>query len=204
MKKLILAAVVVLMGLLLLQWILGPVPERRNWEIFPDMARSSGYGSQSSSPYFADGMTQRQPETGTIARGHMPFLFGASEEEAERAGRVLESPFLPGGPADAERGQVVYEAFCQVCHGASGEGGGAVSRRGYPPPPSLLAETTRAMPDGKIFHVITMGYRNMPPYGSLMDREDRWRVIHHVRRLQESAPQTQSEDSTENPGESQP
>ena len=66
------------MGLLLLQWILGPVSEKRNWEMFPDMARSAAYGSQSSSPYFADGMTQRQPESGTIARGHMPFRFGSS------------------------------------------------------------------------------------------------------------------------------
>ena len=154
------------MGLLLLQWILGPVSEKRNWEFFPDMARSAAYGSQSSSPYFGDGMTQRQPESGTIARDHLPFLFGTSEEESERAGRVLESPF---------------------------------------PPPSLLADTTRAMPaEGKMFHILTLGYRNMPPYGSLIDREDRWRVISHVRTLQESAPRIQSEDSIENPGESQP
>jgi mono/diheme cytochrome c family protein len=187
LKKLILTAAVVLIGLLLLQWILGPVSEKRNWEIFPGMVRSSGYESQSSNPHFADGMTQRRPEIGAIARGHMPFLFGASEEESERAGRVLESPFPPGGPADPERGRVVYEAFCQVCHGAAGEGGGAaVSKRGYPPPPSLLAQTTRTMPEGKMFHILTLGYRNMPPYGALIDREDRWRVIHHVRRLQEN------------------
>ena len=204
MKKLILAAAAVLMGLLLLQWLLSPLSEKRNWELFPDMARSAAYGSQSSSPYFGDGMTQRQPESGTIARDHLPFLFGTSEEESERAGRVLESPFPPGGPADPERGRVVYEAFCQVCHGASGEGGGVVSKRGYPPPPSLLADTTRAMPEGKMFHILTLGYRNMPPYGSLIDREDRWRVISHLRTLQERAPGIQSEDSIENPGESQP
>lgn len=204
MKRLIFAAVALLLGLFLLQWALGPTPDKRNWEFLPDMARSAGYGSQSASPYFEDGMTQRQPENGSIARDHMPFPFGASEEESDRAGRELRSPFPPGGPADRERGQKMYEAFCQVCHGAAGEGEGTVSRRGYPPPPSLLADTTRAMPDGKMFHIITMGYRNMPAYGSLIDREDRWRIVHHVQRLQESAPQIESGDSAENREESRP
>ncbi len=194
MNKLVFVGVVGLVGLLVLQWLLGPVPDRRNWELFMDMGQSAAYQSQSVNPYFADGLTQRQPVAGTIARGHMPFPFGDSDPEMERAGRELINPFGSGRAADSKRGRVVYETFCQVCHGATGDGGGSVSRRGYPPAPSLLTRSASDMPDGKLFYILTRGYRNMPPYGSLIDRDDRWQAIAHLRTLQGSEPDGQPED----------
>ncbi len=174
------------MGLFVLQQILGYSPDRRNWEFLPDMVRSRAYRSQSSSPHFSDGRMQREPVAETIARGYMPFDYGTSVQESERSGRELQSPFDARQPAELERGEAIWKTYCQVCHGTEGEGDGPVTRRGYPPPPSLLSGRVEAMKEGQIFHIITFGNGNMPSYGSQIDRRDRWQVVQHLRRLQEN------------------
>ena len=44
------------------------------------------------------------------------------------------------------------------------------------------------MADGQMFHVISTGQGNMASYASQVEREDRWRAILHVRRLQAPPP----------------
>ena len=85
-------------------------------------------------------------------------------------------------------GEFVFENYCATCHGAGGLGNGPVAQRGFPPPPSLLADKTRKMKDGHLFHVLTYGQNNMPSYASQISREDRWNVIGYVRSLQNAAP----------------
>jgi hypothetical protein len=41
------------------------------------------------------------------------------------------------------------------------------------------------MADGEMFHILTYGQGNMASYASQLTREERWKVIVHVRRLQE-------------------
>ena len=188
MKKVILITAVVSAGLLLLELLLAPAPESRNWEFFPDMARSMAYRSQSSNPHFPDQKTQRKPVAGTIARGYMPFAYGASAEEARRAGQELQNPLGSGRSFNPELGGSLWKTYCQTCHGADGGGGGPVTKRGYPPPPSLLSERVRAMKDGQLFHLVTLGYRNMPAYASQIERQDRWQVVEYLRQLQENQP----------------
>jgi len=48
----------------------------------------------------------------------------------------------------------------------------------------LLAPQAKARPDGQMFHMITFGYKNMPPYASQVERDDRWYAINYVRQLQ--------------------
>jgi mono/diheme cytochrome c family protein len=65
-----------------------------------------------------------------------------------------------------------------------------VTQRGFPPPPSLLAEHALQMKEGQMFHVLTFGQNNMPSYASQISREDRWNAIAYVRMLQaQAAPQ---------------
>jgi len=90
--------------------------------------------------------------------------------------------------APLERGAAVYATFCEICHGAGGGGDGTVARRGFPAPPSLLAEKARNLADGEMFHILTYGRANMPSYRAQIGREDRWRAILHIRRLQAEAP----------------
>ncbi len=188
MKKFIVLTIFFVAGLFVLDQILGQDPNRRNLDFSPDMAQSVAHKSESPNPYFVNGQTQQNPVPGTIARGFKPLPFGSSVEESVRAGEQLFYPFDQQDPADLERGKRMYQIYCQVCHGAGGQGDGPVTKRGYPPPPSLLLENARNMKDGQIFHIITNGYKNMPSYRSQIERRERWLTVAYVRKLQEIQP----------------
>jgi mono/diheme cytochrome c family protein len=158
-------------------------PARPHYELLPEMVRTAAYDSFAPNPNFPDGKTLQAAAAGTIARGAAPLRYTASAEDAVRAGKELQNPWT-GKPGAAERGAAVYAAFCLPCHGATGKGDGPVSMRGYPPPPPFSAKSA-SMPDGRIFHILTYGQKNMPPYAGQISRDDRWKAILHVRSLQQ-------------------
>jgi len=168
-------------------WILSSDPTRPNFEFLPQMAHSPRYNAFAPNPNFADGTTLQRPEPGTIARGSMPLHYTATPQDALRAGEELKSPLDLSNVRARERGAFVFSNFCAVCHGAGGAGNGPVAQRGYPPPPSLLADHALKMKDGQVFHVLTYGQNNMPSYASQLSREDRWNVILYVRTMQAAA-----------------
>lgn len=180
LNTLLLVATLVLLAL---NWAFAPDAGARNFEFLPNMAVSIPYDTYAANPNFADGATLRQPVPGTIVRGHAPLHYAATKEDAERAGRELTSPVTKDAKA-LERGAFVYATYCDTCHGPHGLGDGLVAKRGFPAPPSFLAPRAMAMADGQMFHVLTYGQANMPSYASQIGREDRWRVIEYVRKLQ--------------------
>jgi len=168
-------------------WIFSSDPTRPNFEFLPQMAHSPRYNAFAPNPNFADGSTLQRPEPGTIARGSMPLHYAATPQDALRAGEELKSPVELSNLRARQRGEFVFANFCAVCHGAGGAGNGPVAQRGYPPPPSLLAEHALKMKDGQLFHVLTYGQNNMPSYASQLSREDRWNVILYLRTMQATA-----------------
>jgi mono/diheme cytochrome c family protein len=181
-------AAVLAAGSIVLHWLNRFDPERRNVTVFTEMAYSVAHESNAVSPVHVDRRVVQLPPWGTIPRGLMPLHFAASAEDAARAGDELLNPYFRGEAPARARGQVVYETFCVPCHGADGAGRGKVVERGFPPPPSLLAERAKGMRDGQIFHVITYGQRSMPSYAAQVERDDRWKAIVYLRALQEGAP----------------
>lgn len=171
-------------------WLLTPNPARPNFEFIPEMAHASRYNAFAPNPNFANGATLQRPDSGAIPRGWMPLHYAATPQDAMRAGEELRSPLSPGNARAQERGAFVFANFCAVCHGAGGAGNGPVAQRGYPPPPSLLAEHAQKMKDGQLFHILTYGQNNMPSYASQLSRDDRWNVILYVRTLQAAATPT--------------
>lgn len=165
-------------------WLLTPNPARPNFEFIPEMAHAPRYNAFAPNPNFRNGATLQRPEPGTIPRGWMPLHYAATPQDALRAGEELQSPITPGNERSRERGSFVFANFCAVCHGAGGAGNGPVAQRGYPPPPSLLAEHAQKMKDGQLFHILSYGQNNMPSYASQLSRDDRWNVIFYVRTLQ--------------------
>jgi mono/diheme cytochrome c family protein len=157
-------------------------PTRTNLEFVPEMVDSVPFDTFSPNPVTHDGKTLMLPAKGTIPRGFTPFHYGPGPVEAERAGRELSSP-VPESPEVLARGEKVFRTFCTPCHGAAGQGDGPVVPR-FPQPPSLTAAHAKAMPDGRIFHVITHGQGLMPSHASQIAADDRWRAIHWVRSLQ--------------------
>jgi mono/diheme cytochrome c family protein len=178
----------VLVALIGLHWLILPDPSRRNYEFLPGMVESAALDAQNPAVRLPDGsfVDLRSP-SGSIARGYIPLGLEATPENALLAGRQLIDPLSADGADDGGRGAFVFATFCGVCHGISGLGDGPVTLRGVPPPPSLLLPHAVDMPDGQMFHVITMGQGNMASYASQIEREDRWRAVRHVRSLQASA-----------------
>ncbi len=178
-------------------WSAGRDYSRPHYVFLPGMADSDAYSAFDENPNLPGNLTLQTPPDGTIARGYAPLHYEATPEDAQRAGRELLAPFPLDDPEILERGAFVFAAFCQQCHGAGGLGDGLVARRGFPPPPSLLAEHAVDLADGGIFHILTYGQGNMPSHAAQLSRDDRWKVISHIRSLQASA--TDQSDGTTPP-----
>jgi mono/diheme cytochrome c family protein len=163
-----------------------PDTSRPNYEFMPEMVHSPASAAFDANAVFADGKTLQAPPEGTLAHGAERFYYGPGPEEAQRAGLELENPFAgDDNIADhVARGRAVYRSFCFPCHGSGGGGDGPVAQRGFPPPPSLLAEHARDMKDGQIFHLITLGQGNMPPHAAQVSPDDRWKAALYIRSLQ--------------------
>lgn len=156
------------------------------WDYFPDMFYSAAYKTYTPNPNFKDGMTMRVPVEGSIAREQFLFEYGTTNEERVRAGNELVNPFRPTAD-NLERGNQAYDIFCNQCHGPAGTGDGRLFASGlYPLKPRALAGSTAApLKDGEIFHTITLGFGSMGAHGSLVRPDDRWKIILHIRDLQQ-------------------
>jgi len=180
-----------LLGTLLLilaaNWAARTDFSRPNRMFMPEMVTPVPYETYAPNPFFADGKTLQTPPAGTIP-AHLPSLnFKATPEEALRAGEELINPCEQDTALLQQRGEIVYFNFCLPCHGPIGAGDGPVALRGFPPPAPLFGARALKMKDGQIFHVLTYGQGNMPPYNTQLSREDRWAAVAHVRQLQKHA-----------------
>jgi mono/diheme cytochrome c family protein len=171
-----------------LNWMGAPNTSRPNLEYMPNMAHSVRFAAFSPNPNFPDGKTLREPVPGTIPRGFHPLSYQATPQDAIRAGEELLNPLSMTDARALDRGASVFANFCQPCHGSAGTGNGPVAMRGFPAPPSLLADHAINMKDGQMFHVLTYGQNNMPPYRTQISSEDRWKAVLFLRSLQKQAP----------------
>ncbi len=101
----------------------------------------------------------------------------------------MNNPFA-GDAAAAEAGQVLYQANCASCHGATGQGDGPASTALYPRPANLAdADMMADLSDGYIFWRISEGgmmepfNSQMPPWKGTLSEEEIWQVITYMRTL---------------------
>ena len=120
-----------------------------------------------------------------VSGGELPLTRETADRLPNPRTRTAES---------LNRGQVVYQTYCQVCHGERGEGNGLVSLTGggpFPGIPSLVDPTRPKMSDGMIYGMIVeaqrMGRGLMPRYGDKIHGNDRWDVVNYMRNLQLNA-----------------
>jgi mono/diheme cytochrome c family protein len=170
-----------------LHFVLRTDPSQPNLEFLPDMAHGPRFNTFADNPNFEDGKTLQPPVPGTIARGLMPLHYEGTPESALRAGEELRNPIPLSDARSHSHGRKIFADFCQICHGADATGSGPMTKRGVPPPPSLLAEKARKMKDGQLFHILTFGQGNMASYAGQLAREERWYVINYIRGLQKSS-----------------
>ena len=160
----------------------GRARTQRGYEFMPDMTVSVPYDAFAPNPILRNGVTAQRPVHGTIPRGVLPLHYAATPADAERAGRELADPH-PVDAAALEKGRQLYETFCAVCHGASGDGDGPLVPL-IPNPPAYSSDRVRGMPAGQLFHVITYGSGRMPSYASQVPAGERWAIVAYVQTLQ--------------------
>lgn len=153
----------------------------KGYEYFPDMAHALSYETYTPNPNFPDGITEQLPVKGTIPREMIPYQYPATEEGRRQAGLELVNP-MKDSLRNLEAGKDLYTTFCIGCHGPAGDGKGHLYTSGkYTiPPANLLQAKTMAVPEGEIYHVITMGYNVMGAHGSQIRPDDRWQIVNYV------------------------
>ncbi len=138
--------------------------------------------SRAVHPYEAADVPRRTvPGTVPITGGEVDFLAQWQRGNTERADRLVN----PTGDLAASlvRGDSLYQTFCYVCHGLTGEGDGPVGRKIGTM--SLLTQRARGLSDGYLYSMIRYGRGIMGQYGDKIHRiEDRWAVVNYVRDLQ--------------------
>jgi mono/diheme cytochrome c family protein len=98
----------------------------------------------------------------------------------------LENP-VPLDEVSLQRGEILFDLHCSVCHGPKGRGDGPVvefwnedARR----PANLTDARFSQYPDAILYGVITQGVGGMPPLRENMTERQYWDVINCVRSLQ--------------------
>lgn len=130
-----------------------------------------------------NGMNMREPVKHTIARGQLDFAkysFTVSNESYETAAG-LQNP-VSASPEVIAQGQTLYNINCTPCHGDAGKGDGTLVADGkFPPPPAYDSDRIKTTPDGKLFYSIRYGKNLMGAYGTVLNPEQIWKVIHYIR-----------------------
>lgn len=133
-------------------------------------------------PYNPQGIHERVPPQGAIPRGKLAFFTHISPDDLVRAETQLVNPLRPT-PANLADGKVLYERYCQHCHGEAGDGQGLVGVK-FKGVPNYQTGAYKTMNDGHIFHVIQYGKGRMMPHGSQVNPEERWKIALYVKVLQ--------------------
>ena len=148
----------------------------------PDMYRSPSYETYSANNFYQDSMSARRPVEGTIPRGFMPYPYANDTAGYSAAGKFLKNP-VPFSPEVLAQGEVLYTKFCIHCHGSQGGGDGLVAQK-LPGAPPAYSGALKNLPEGKIFHSITYGKGLMGPHAPLLSKEERWKIVYYVQKLQ--------------------
>jgi mono/diheme cytochrome c family protein len=126
--------------------------------------------------------TQESPRLINPA-GSVP-AFGAKIDYAEIDPARLESPFK-FDEETAQRGKVVYDIFCSLCHGKTGEANTKVAEKMDITPFDISGESSAELTDGEIFVKILASESIMPNYRSELTDKEAWEITSYVRALQE-------------------
>lgn len=128
-------------------------------------------------------MNMRETPANTVSRnkhGWLPYRIG--KDSLDFASRTLTNP-LDSTAAVVADGKILYELYCDHCHGAKGAGDGKVADK-YNGVPNYKSDALKNMTEGHIFHVITHGKNLMWAHGSQISPEDRWKIAKYVKTLQ--------------------
>jgi mono/diheme cytochrome c family protein len=156
-----------------------------------DEGHAEYYNSNIFNPFR---MTMREPPAHTVKRnayGWLPYRL-PNDSTGLRLSNRLRNPF-DSSTAVVAQGKILYEMYCDHCHGPKGAGDGKVAsgvtvegkeKGAYAGVPSYQSDALKNITEGHIFHVITYGKNLMWPHGSQVNPDERWKIAKYVKTLQ--------------------
>jgi len=91
---------------------------------------------------------------------------------------------VPADEVSVERGRLLFEVNCALCHGADGKGNGAIGAFIQNKPSDLTSTSVRSGSDGAVFMVISNGSPGrMPALNENLTVRERWDVVNYIRTL---------------------
>jgi mono/diheme cytochrome c family protein len=133
------------------------------------------------------GMNMREPVKNTVKRNPQGWLPYRISKDSIAFAASLKNP-LDSSAAIVSEGKILYDTYCDHCHGPKGLGDGKVAELDgqvkYAGIANLTSDALKNVSEGHIFHVITMGKGLMWAHGSQISPEDRWKIAKYVKTLQ--------------------
>ncbi len=153
--------------------------EKPNYQYMPNMYEHVSYNTYSQSDAFKDGKEGQLPVDGTINRGFEVYEYPNTPEAlvAVKAAN-LPSPLGVLSEKDAEKAKALFEIYCAICHGETGDGQGKLVKQG-----KFLGVPNykdREINEGSVFHVVTYGLNMMGSHANQLSKHERWLVASYV------------------------
>ena len=165
--------------------------------LFPDMDDQDKVRTQTTSAFFADGMSARKPVAGAVPRGFESdgsgpnFGNNTSYYHPDKCGKVYGDGMPKALKLNADNteafirhGKQRYNISCMPCHGEAGNGRGTAAVVGNFSVADLNGFLKAEYPDGQMYETISVGKGLMSGYAYNIPVRDRWAIIAYVRALQ--------------------
>ncbi|MBS7785898.1 cytochrome c [Flavobacterium sp. CYK-55] len=151
-----------------------------NYQYMPNMYESVGYETYAETNAFKNGKEGQLPPAGTINRGFEVYEYPNTTAGLEAARASLKSP-LDSTSVDMDKAKELFEIYCGICHGNTGDGKGKLVTQG-----KFLGVPNykdRPITEGSVFHVQTYGLNSMGSYANQLSTKERWMVTAYVMEL---------------------
>jgi mono/diheme cytochrome c family protein len=104
--------------------------------------------------------------------------------EAPESAVAQKNPFAENIAA-TQKGKILFENQCIMCHGSKGKGDGPVAASLNPKPADLTAEMTQSHTDGALYWKIMQGSTPMPSFKEAhkTDHDQCWQLINYISEL---------------------
>jgi len=156
--------------------------EKPNYQYMPNMYQPIGYETYGEYEVFPGKQEALLPVEGTIARGWQPFEYANTTTDLNLAKTELKNP-VPVTEAGLSEGKKLYDIYCALCHGATGDGQGILVKRekmlGIP----SYADAGRVITEGGVYFVQMYGLNSMGSHASQTNELERWHITQYVMNL---------------------
>jgi len=152
-----------------------------NYQYMPNMYEPVSYNTYSESSAFKNGKEGQLPAEGSLNRGFEVYEYENSTAGYNLAKANLKSPLDSLSTEDMDKAKGLYEIYCAICHGDSGNGQGKLVTQG-----KFLGIPNykdRVITTGSVFHVQTYGLNAMGAYSNQLNAHERWLVATYVMKL---------------------